>query len=337
MSSSTSTDEHEIETTTLLRGTEGFGVKHQLHTDRLLSLSEDLPVVSVAVDTRARIEGVLTEVAAIKQRGLLTLERARLLSGELDQVTLAERPAEETKLTVYLGRRQRTGGGEPAFAALCDLLHRRGLDGATVLLGVDGTARGQRQRARFFARNAAVPMMLIAVGSGERIGRALPELGEIVRQPLLTLERVTVCKRDGQLLARPPAVRSEDDEGMAIWQKLMVYTAESAAHGGHPIHSELVRRLRTSGVAGATSIRGVWGFHGDHPPHGDRLLGLRRRVPVVTVVIDRPEQIAAAFEIVDELTAETGLVTSELIPAMASMSDGGSRRGGFRLARTPGH
>ena len=43
-------------------------------------------------------------------------------------------------------------------------------------------------------------MMIIAVGTGEQIGRVVPELGGLLERPLLTLERVTVCKRDGQLL-----------------------------------------------------------------------------------------------------------------------------------------
>jgi len=40
--------------------------------------------------------------------------------------------------------------------AVTDLLHRRAIAGATVLLGVDGTSGGRRVRARFFARNADV-------------------------------------------------------------------------------------------------------------------------------------------------------------------------------------
>jgi PII-like signaling protein len=60
----------------------------------------------------------------------------------------------------------------------------------------------------------------------------------------------------------------------------------------------------------------MWGFHGDHAPHGDRLLQLGRHVPAVTVVIDSPARIAAAFAVIDELTASRGLVTSELVPAM---------------------
>jgi PII-like signaling protein len=50
-------------------------------------------------------------------------------------------------------------------------------------------------------------------------------------------------------------------------------------------------------------------------PHGDRLLALRRHVPVVTVIVDEPAAIGRWFGIVDELTRETGLVTGELVPA----------------------
>ncbi len=38
----------------LLRGTEGFGRLHQLHTERLEVLMYDLPLVSIAIDTRER-------------------------------------------------------------------------------------------------------------------------------------------------------------------------------------------------------------------------------------------------------------------------------------------
>jgi hypothetical protein len=35
----------------------------------------------------------------------------------------------------------------------------------------------------------------------------------------------------------------------------------------------------------------------------------------VTIVIDTPERIATAFDIIDDLTAEQGLVTCETVPA----------------------
>ena len=50
---------HRVQASILLRGAEGFGRLQHLHTDRLLSLSEDLPVVSIAIDDRRRIESML--------------------------------------------------------------------------------------------------------------------------------------------------------------------------------------------------------------------------------------------------------------------------------------
>jgi PII-like signaling protein len=321
---------HEIAASILLRGAEGFGLKHHLRTDRSLTLSEDLPLIAVAVDTRSRIEAVLPRTVQLNRTGLVTLERARLLTDVTGPGWSPEDLPEATKLTVYLGRQERVGR-VPAFVAVCDLLHRRGLDGATALLGVDGTAHGRRERAAFFSRNADVPMMVIAVGPGQRIGSVMPDLGGLLRRPLLTLERVHICKRDGKLLATPPALPGTDDHGMALWHKLMVHTSEAVQHHGEPIHRAIVRRLRSAGLSGATTQRGVWGFHGDHAPHGDRLLQLGRHVPAVTVVIDSPERISAAFSVIDDLTRERGLVTSETIPAMRA-SAGDRQRGGTRLA-----
>jgi PII-like signaling protein len=321
---------NRLQTSILLRGSEGFGRLHHRHTDRLLSLSEDLPVVSIAVDRRERIESILDIVLQVKRRGLITLERARLLSGEIGPIELPEALGEATKLTVYVGRQERVFR-MPAYAAVCDLLHRHGIAGASVFLGVDGTSRGHRTRARFFGRNADVPMMIIAVGAGERMARVLPELGGLLHEPLLTLERVRVCKRDGELLARPHGLPATDEHGLAMWQKLMIYTSQSATHEGKPLNMEVVRRLRQSDSAGATSLRGVWGFHGSHAPHGDRFLQMRRRVPVVTITIDTPERTARSFEIIDELTAEHGLVTSEMVPAMAALSES-ETVGGLKLA-----
>jgi PII-like signaling protein len=321
---------HEIAASILLRGTEGFGLKHHLRTDRSLTLSEDLPLIAIAVDTRSRIEAVLPQAVQLNRTGLVTLERARLLTNVTLPSWSPEDLYEATKLTIYLGRQERAGR-VPAFVAVCDLLHRRGLDGATALLGVDGTAHGRRERAAFFGRNAEVPMMVIAVGTGDRIRGVLPELGPLLQRPLLTLERVRICKRDGRLLATPAALPSADDHGMALWHKLMVYTSEAAQHHGQPVHRAIVRRLRSAGLSGATTQRGIWGFHGDHAPHGDRLLQLGRHVPAVTIVIDTPDRISAAFSVIDELTTERGLVTSETVPAMRA-SAGRRQRGGTRLA-----
>jgi PII-like signaling protein len=324
-------DRRAVATSILLRGMEGFGLKHHLRSDSSLTLSEDLPAVAIAVDTRDRIDAMLGEAAALCGDGLLTLERARLHTTNDEAVSAPENLGEAAKLTVYLGRQERVSG-VPAYAAVCELLRRRGMSGASALLGVDGTVRGRRARATFFGRNADVPIMVVAVGSSACIAQVLPDLEHLLREPLITLERVQVCKRDGELLSTPHPLPGTDEHGLALWQKLVIYTSESQLHHRQPIHRYLTRRLRQAGAAGATTLRGIWGFHGEHAPHGDRTWQLGRHVPTVTIVIDSPERTAAWFEIVDEVASEHGLVTSEMVPALRT-GTGEEGRGGLRLAR----
>ena len=321
---------HEIATSVLVRGVEGFGARQGLRTDRLLTLSEDLPLVSVAVDVRPRIEAALAEVEALRFSGLVTLERARLFTRHNERAQLPADLRGQVKLTVYVGRQHRVGGA-PAHEAIVALLHDRRVAGATVLLGVDGTADGVRRRARFLAGNAEVPMMVIAVGDGAAIAGLLPELEAMLARPLITLERAQVCKRDGVKLAEPPRPPASDAAGRGRWQKLTVFAGEQSRHQGRPLAHELVRALRAAGAAGATSLRGVWGYHGDHQPHGDSFWALRRRVPVVTVVVDTPERSRDWFAVIDRLTDEAGLVTSELVPAFRATAPGHAA-GGLALA-----
>jgi PII-like signaling protein len=60
---------------TVLRGIEGFGASSRIHTSRILSLSEDLPLVIELVDTTDKVEAFLTAVDHMLTEGLVTTER----------------------------------------------------------------------------------------------------------------------------------------------------------------------------------------------------------------------------------------------------------------------
>jgi PII-like signaling protein len=325
-------EEYDVSSSILLRATGGFGLRHHLRTDQTLTMSEDPSVMVVAVDTPSRMNVLLPRLADLQPRGMLTVERARIIRGDVTPAPTPSEHFEETKLTIYVGRHERTFRA-PTYIALADHLQQHGVSGASVLVGVDGTYHGERQRARFWDRNLDVPSMVLAVGASDRMERLLPDLVALVQRPMVTVERVRVCKRDGELLARPYDLPDVDQQGLAMWQKLMVYTSESHLHDGQPVHRAIMRRLRETQARGVTSLRGVWGFHGDHAAHGDRLMQLGRRVPVVTVVVDSPSRIAASFDVINELTSEHGLVTCEMVPAMQYFQAGEARRGGLRLAR----
>lgn len=58
----------------VFRGIEGFGTSSRVHTSRLLSLSEDLPVAVVIVDTAERIDAFLPQVEEVVTEGLVTID-----------------------------------------------------------------------------------------------------------------------------------------------------------------------------------------------------------------------------------------------------------------------
>jgi PII-like signaling protein len=321
----------EVATSVMLRGIASFGPLGVLRTDESLSLSEDPPAVIYAVDEESKISGLVDEVAEMTARGLITLERAKLVRGDIghDPINTDERHA--VKLTAYVGRQVRVGA-VAAYRAICGLLHRHGFVFAAALLGVDGTAHGNRYRARFFSRNVNVPVMIISLGTAAQVAAASTQLKALVPNLLLTVERIQLCKREGELLEHPRELPPRDRDGRALWQKLMVHTSEAAVHEGAPIHRGIVRRLLKSETAqGATALRGIWGFHGDRNPTGDRLFQLVRSVPVVTIIVDTPESIARSFDVVDELTAGHGVVTCEMVPAALSIH-APSRRGDLQPA-----
>jgi len=63
----------------VFRGVEGFGASSLIHTSRLLSLSEDLPVAVVIVDTEPRVREFLPQLDELVTEGLVTLDDCEVI------------------------------------------------------------------------------------------------------------------------------------------------------------------------------------------------------------------------------------------------------------------
>jgi PII-like signaling protein len=311
---------HEIGTVILLRGLEGFGINRRIHAGRFPDVSTDLPLLAIAVAGRESVLRVLDDVDAAVPRGLLTLESARLVTG--DDVADAEFPDDPGgagKLTIVCGARERSGP-LPAYRAVVALLRRHGATGAIVLPGVDGMVGGRRERVALWSVAPNVPMMIVSVGPPDLLRRSLPHLSEVLREPTVMLERVTQLKHDGRLIEPLPSPSAHHDGD--VWQAIRVYTRRSAHVAGGALYTELGRRIREAGGAGVTTVLGDWGFSSDEPPHGDRLGRVVSHRPTYTVFVDRPERVRHLWPLIDDLTSEHGIVTSRLVPAYLERADG---------------
>ena len=276
-------DDALVRVSVLTRGIEGFGARHRLHTQRLERASLNQPVVAVAVDAPERITALAQTVDQLVPSGLITTEHAWLANGFDPAAPLPEVAHESVKLTVYCGRNQRAGR-LPLVHAIVAHLQSCAVDGATAIPGVDGVVHGDRRRAGFFSRNREVPAMVIALGTAGAIGRALPGVRQLAPDAVITLEGAQICKRNGEVLAAPTPM---PQTGGPMWRKLTVHAGGARRYEGEALHVQLIEQLRHGGVAGATALRGSWGYRGAAAAHGNSVWSIRQTSPVVTIAIDR--------------------------------------------------
>lgn len=64
---------------TVLRGVGGYGSASRYHTDKILRLSQDLPIVIEVVEYTERIEAILPRLDEMIGGGLITLEKVRVI------------------------------------------------------------------------------------------------------------------------------------------------------------------------------------------------------------------------------------------------------------------
>jgi PII-like signaling protein len=64
---------------TVLRGVAGYGSTSVYHTDKVLRLSQDLPIVIEVVEFTERIEQILPRLDEMIGGGLITLEKVRVI------------------------------------------------------------------------------------------------------------------------------------------------------------------------------------------------------------------------------------------------------------------
>ena len=69
---------------TVIKGSMGYSGKNEVHSDRFLRLSSNLPVVVEVVDSEEKIDAVLPLIEGMFKGGLITLEKARVINFHKD-------------------------------------------------------------------------------------------------------------------------------------------------------------------------------------------------------------------------------------------------------------
>jgi PII-like signaling protein len=93
---------------------------------------------------------------------------------------------------IYIGESDHHEG-RPLYEAIVQLLRARGVAGATVLRGIEGYGRAARlHTTRILRLSEDLPILIEVVDREDRLRAVLPELNDMVKEGLITLEKVEV-------------------------------------------------------------------------------------------------------------------------------------------------
>jgi len=93
-------------------------------------------------------------------------------------------------------------------------------------------------------------------------------------------------------------------------KRMMIYLGESDTWRGRSLYMSILETLRKSGLAGATVTRAIAGFGAHSLIRTQAIEVLSSDLPIIIIVIDRPENIERALALIAPMVRE-GLITLE--------------------------
>jgi PII-like signaling protein len=101
-------------------------------------------------------------------------------------------PEEGLLLRIFIGESDKRHG-RPLYEVIVEEARRRGLAGATVLRGVMGFGANSRiHTSKILRLSEDLPMVIELVDEADKINAFIPDLEAMIREGLVTLERVRV-------------------------------------------------------------------------------------------------------------------------------------------------
>lgn len=64
---------------TVSRAVAGFGAGSIYHSEKLLRLSEDLPIIIEVVEEQAKIDAIMSQVDSLMNGGMITMEKVQVI------------------------------------------------------------------------------------------------------------------------------------------------------------------------------------------------------------------------------------------------------------------
>jgi PII-like signaling protein len=209
---------HKVAGASVTRGVAGFGADHHMHTDRILVLTENLPMKVEFIETAEKVEELLPKLHEMVGTGLIEIHDTTIVkpsetskqAAHQDGSPALKRQGKAKLMRIFIGENDQWHD-KPLHKALIESMRANDIAGVTVYQGILGYGANRRIRkdtALHLSHDR--PIMLSVVDTEERLRAFLPVLDDMVQQGLVVFSDVDVIKytHNYQEAERRKAVRS---------------------------------------------------------------------------------------------------------------------------------
>jgi PII-like signaling protein len=186
---------------TVTRGIAGFGADHRMQTDRILALTENLPMKVEFIETPEKVEELLPKLHEMAGAGLIEIQDTTIVKAESSgqaarrlSSTSLKQAGTAKLMRIFVGENDKWNG-KPLHQALMESMRANDIAGVTVYQGILGYGANRRihqDSALHLSHDR--PMMLSVVDTEDRLRAFLPLLDDMVLQGLVVFSDVDVIK-----------------------------------------------------------------------------------------------------------------------------------------------
>jgi PII-like signaling protein len=193
---------HKVSGASVTRGIAGFGADHHMHTDRILVLTENLPMKVEFIETPEKVEELLPKLHEMVGTGLIEIQDTTIVkptevskkSPRPEEPPSLKREGKAKMMRIFIGENDKWNG-KPLHKALIESMRSNDIAGVTVyqgILGYGANRRIHKDSALHLSHDR--PMMLSVVDTEEKLRAFLPVLDDMVQQGLVVFSDVDVIK-----------------------------------------------------------------------------------------------------------------------------------------------
>jgi uncharacterized protein len=193
---------HKVSGASVTRGIAGFGADHHMHTDRILVLTENLPMKVEFIETPEKVEELLPKLHEMVGTGLIEIQDTTIVkpSESANQAARREstpplkREGKAKLMRIFIGENDKWNG-KPLHKVLIECMRTNDIAGVTVyqgILGYGANRRIHKDSALHLSHDR--PIMLSVVDTEDRLRSFLAVLDDMVQQGLVVLSDVDVIK-----------------------------------------------------------------------------------------------------------------------------------------------